>query len=159
MNNVIVGISEMAVSNTADDVLTTYSLGSCLGITFYDTSLHVGGMIHCMLPLSQIDAQKALENPCMFVDTGTTKLLKEMFALGCRKSSLVVKIAGASAVLDSKGLFKIGERNYTIFRKILWKNSMLIHAEDVGGNISRTVRLEIATGRVTIKSGGVEKEL
>jgi chemotaxis protein CheD len=159
MNNVIVGISEMAVSSNVDDVLTTYSLGSCLGITIYDPTLHVGGMIHCMLPLSQIDAQKALENPCMFVDTGTVKLLKEMFALGCRKSNMVVKIAGGSAVLDSKGLFKIGERNYTIFRKILWKNSMLIQAEDVGGNVSRTVRLEIATGRVVVKSGGMEREL
>ena len=159
MNNVIVGISEMAVSANADDMLTTYSLGSCLGVTIYDTTLHIGGMIHCMLPLSQIDAQKAAENPCMFVDTGAVKLLKEMFAMGCRKSNMVVKIAGASAVLDTKGLFKIGERNYTVFRKILWKNSMLIHAEDVGGNISRTVRMEIATGRVVIKSGGLEKEL
>ncbi|MFH0878950.1 MAG: chemotaxis protein CheD [Lentisphaerota bacterium] len=159
MNNVIVGISEMAVSDKADDVLITYSLGSCLGIVFYDPMVRVGGMIHCMLPLSQIDANKAQESPCMFVDTGVVLLLKEMFARGCKKSSLIVKVAGGSAVLDSKGLFKIGERNYTVFRKILWKNSMLISGEDVGGNASRTIRLEIGTGRLVMKSGGEEKEL
>ena len=159
MNNVIVGISEMAVSDRADDVLITYSLGSCLGVTFYDPIQRVGGMIHCMLPLSQIDLAKAKETPCMFVDTGVVKLLQEMFNHGCKKSSMIVRVAGASAVLDSKGLFKIGERNYTVFRKILWKNSMLIKADDVGGNISRTIRLEIGTGRFIIKSGGEEREL
>ena len=159
MNNVIVGISEMAVSDRADDVLITYSLGSCLGVTFYDPIQRVGGMIHCMLPLSQIDLTKAKETPCMFVDTGVVKLLQEMFNHGCKKSSMIVRVAGGSAVLDSKGLFKIGERNFTVFRKILWKNSMLIKAEDVGGNISRTIRLEISTGRFIVKSGGEEKEL
>ncbi len=159
MNNVIVGISEMAVSDNPEDVLITYSLGSCLGVTFYDTQRRIGGMMHCMLPLSQIDQQKAKENPCMFVDTGTPLLLTTLFNQGCRKNDLITRIAGASAVLDSKGLFRIGERNYAVFRKILWKNSLLIKGEDVGGNISRTIRLEIATGRFIIKSCGAEREL
>lgn len=159
MSNLIVGIAEMAISDQPDDTIITYSLGSCLGVVFFDPAVHVGGMIHCMLPLSQIDAEKAATSPCMFVDTGITLILNELFRRGCRKSSLIVKAAGASAVLDSKGLFKIGERNITVFRKILWKNSMLIASQDVGGSISRTMKLEMATGRCTIKSGGVEKEL
>jgi len=159
MNNIIVGISEMAVSSNPDDVLVTYSLGSCLGVTVYDPPLRIGGLIHWMLPLSQIDIQKAATTPCMFVDTGTTKLLTDIFARGCRKNNLIVRIAGASSVLDSKGLFKIGERNYTVFRTILWKNSMLIAAEDIGGTASRTVRLEIGTGRCVVKAGGMENDL
>jgi chemotaxis receptor (MCP) glutamine deamidase CheD len=35
----------------------------------------------------------------------------------------------------------------------------LIAAEDIGGTASRTVRLEIGTGRCVVKSGGMEKEL
>ena len=159
MNNVIVGIAEMAISDNPEDVLITYSLGSCLGVTIYDPTLQIGGLMHCMLPLSQIDQAKAQQQPFMFVDTGTVKLLQAMYDRGCRKNNLKVKIAGASAVLDSKGLFKIGERNYTVFLKILWKNSILIDGEDVGGTISRTIRLDIATGRFVIKSGGEEREL
>jgi len=45
-------------------------------------------------------------------------------------------------------------------RKILWKNNILIKAEDIGGQVSRTVRLDLATGKVWLKySGEVEKEL
>jgi chemotaxis protein CheD len=159
MNNVIVGISEMAVSNHEDELLVTYSLGSCLGVTFYDPVLKVGGMIHCMLPLSSIDAEKARHSPCMFVDTGVPKLLTEMFQLGCQKRHIITRLAGAANVLDSKQLFRIGERNYAVCRKILWKNSLLISSEDVGGQISRTIRLEIGAGRLTVKSGDRELEL
>ena len=159
MSNVIIGISEMAISNQPDDVLVTYSLGSCLGGVFYDPVMRVGGMIHCMLPLSSIDAEKARASPCMFVDTGVPKLLAELFALGCQKRNVITRLAGAANVLDEKRLFRIGERNYAVCRKILWKNSMLIAAEDVGGQISRTIRLNIGTGEMTIKSSDREYAL
>ena len=159
MAQITVGISEMAVSGSPDDLIVTYSLGSCLGVTFFDPVARIGGMIHCMLPLSSVDAQKAASSPCMFIDTGVPKLLNTMFEKGCRKNNIVTKIAGASSVLDNKGLFRIGERNYAVFRKILWKNGMLIASEDIGGQISRTLRLEIGTGRVTVKSSGQEVEL
>lgn len=159
MAQITVGISDMAIAESPDDLIVTYSLGSCLGVTFYDTVARIGGMIHCMLPLSSVDANKAAECPCMFIDTGVPRLLNAMFVKGCRKNQIVTKIAGASSVLDNKGLFRIGERNYAIFRKILWKNGMLITSEDIGGQISRTLRLEIGTGRVTVKSNGQEVEL
>jgi chemotaxis protein CheD len=149
----------MVVSTNPDDILVTYSLGSCLGITVWDPTIQVGGMIHCMLPLSKVDEQKAKEKPCMFVDTGVTLMLTKLFELGVRKSSAIVKVAGGSRLLDKNDLFRIGERNYTMFRKILWKNGMMIAAEDVGGAETRTVRLDIGTGRVTVKSNGREVEL
>lgn len=159
MANVIIGIAEMAVSNHVDDVLVTYSLGSCLGVAIYDPLLKLGGMIHCMLPLSKVDPEKAAERPAMFVDTGLPKLLTELFQRGMQRNRAVIKVAGAANVLDHQDLFKIGERNYTVLRKILWKNSMLIAGEDVGGHVSRTVRLEIATGRFVVRSSGKEVEL
>jgi chemotaxis protein CheD len=159
MGNVTIGISEMAVSSQPDDLLVTYSLGSCLGAVFYDPVLKIGGMIHCMLPLSSIDLEKARVSPCMFVDTGVPKLLTEMFALGCQKRNIITRLAGAANVLDDKRLFRIGERNYAVCRKILWKNSMLIAAEDVGGHISRTIRLNIGTGEMSLKSSDREYTL
>jgi len=62
--------------------------------------------------------------------------------------------------LDEQGFFNIGKRNYAAMRKIFWRNNVLIKAEDVGGMINRTVRLEMATGRVWMKTSGEgEREL
>ena len=73
---------------------------------------------------------------------------------------MVVRLAGGAQVLDSQGVFQIGKRNYLAARKILWKAGMLISAEAVGGEVSRTTRLDLATGRMWIReAGGVEKEL
>jgi chemotaxis protein CheD len=46
-----------------------------------------------------------------------------------------------------------------MLRKLLWKNSILIASEDVGGSISRTLKLDVGTGRVTIKNRNGEVEL
>lgn len=159
MNQIIVDIAAMEVSANPEDTLVTYSLGSCLGIVVYDPIVRVGGMMHCMLPLSSVDAQKAKDKPSMFVDTGMTVLLTRLFEMGVTKKNAVVKVAGGSCVLDKQGLFRIGERNYTIFRKIMWKNGLMIKSEHVGGEVTRTIRLNIGTGLLTIKIDGQEYEL
>jgi len=157
--NHIVGISEIKVTDQEDDVVLTYSLGSCLGITIYDPVARVGGMVHCMLPLSKIDQVKARKKPGMFVDTGIPALFEAAYRLGATKERIILKAAGASRILDEKGTFKIGDRNYATLRKILWKNNILIASEDVGGAVSRTMYLEMDTGRVIIKSQGNNTEL
>ena len=70
-----------------------------------------------------------------------------------------MKVTGGSSLYDDKGIFNIGQRNYTVLRKLFWKNSVIITSEDVGGSRSRTARLYVATGRVTIASQGQEVEL
>jgi len=154
-----VGISEMRVSNDVEDVIITYSLGSCIGLTLYDPVFHVGGMVHCMLPFSKADEEKSQQNPCMFVDSGVAALLRSLFDLGAQRKNLIAKIAGGSKLLDEKEVFKIGERNYTMVRKVLWKNDILIQGEEVGGCIARTMSLYIAEGRTVIKSGAEERDL
>lgn len=154
-----VGISEMAVRAGGEEVLVTYSLGSCVGLSVFDPQARVGGLIHCMLPLSKIDPVKAAASPAMFVDTGVPALLQAVFELGAERKRLVIKVAGASSLLDERGLFKIGERNYTVLRKLLWKNDILIAAEDVGGTAARSMYLHLASGRTVIRSLGEERDL
>ncbi|MDZ4859030.1 MAG: chemotaxis protein CheD [Candidatus Hydrogenedentes bacterium] len=154
-----VGISEMRVSRSAEDTLVTYSLGSCIGVALFDPDAGVGGLIHCMLPLSRLDPDKAKQNPHMFTDTGIPSLIQAVLDRGGTRKRLVAKVAGAASPLNDNGMFKIGERNYTVLRKVLWKNEILIAAEDVGGTIARTMVLTIANGRTTIRTGGKEREL
>ena len=49
----IIGISEMQISDSPEDHLITYSLGSCIGLTLYDKELKIGGLLHSMLPLGR----------------------------------------------------------------------------------------------------------
>ena len=149
----------MKVSNNPDEVLITYSLGSCLGVIIYDPVVRVAGMLHSMLPLSKIDPHKATVSPYMFVDTGIPLLFRQAYSLGADKNNIIVKAVGCSSLLDEKGFFKIGERNFTVLRKLLWKNNILIEKQDIGGSMSRTVSIIVGNGDVKIKSAGKEYQL
>jgi chemotaxis protein CheD len=159
VSQITVEISDLKVSASPDDLLITYALGSCIAVIVHDPVKKVGGMIHYMLPLSEIAPEKAVEKPAMFADTGIPELFRTMYGMGCDKKTLVVKVAGGGSLYDDKGLFSIGKRNYTILRKMLWKAGVIIQAEDVGGAKSRTARLWVGDGRCTIASQGAEVEL
>jgi chemotaxis protein CheD len=154
----VVQVGDMKVG-VSGDVVVTHALGSCLGLMVHDPVAQVGGLLHAMLPLSKINPQKAEANPFMFVDLGVVRLFKEVYSLGGKKSRLVVKAAGCGSPIGNNEMFKIGERNYTVLKKLLWKNSILLDSEDVGGTVSRTVHFYVSTGKTVIKSGQQEYEL
>jgi chemotaxis protein CheD len=150
----VVGVADMVVSEHPEEVLVTYSLGSCIGVAIYDPVVKVGGLLHYMLPDSTMDPEKARRMPAMFADSGIPSLFKQSYRLGAAKANLIVKVFGGAQILDENGVFNIGKRNYLALRKIFWKNNVMIAVEDVGGNVNRTVRLEIGTGRVSLKVSG-----
>jgi chemotaxis protein CheD len=157
----IVGVADMRITTEKDDIIVTHALGSCLGITVYDPVACVGGMLHVMLPQSTIDQNKAAQNPCMFVDTGVPKLFIDCYKLGASKPRLVVKAAGGACVSGAPDhdFFHIGQRNFTMLRKLLWKNGVLLESHEVGGNESRTLSLDMGSGEVIIKSNGEVRSL
>lgn len=160
MKTLVVEMGGMRVSDDHEVTLATYALGSCIGLMLYDPVRKAAGMLHYMLPLaSAASPDKAREQPTMFGETGIPLLFSSMYGLGCRKENIIVTVAGGSQVHDEDGVFNIGKRNYTVLRKMFWKNNVLIANEDVGGNISRTLYLDVATGHVTLRSGMEERLL
>ncbi|MGO9017840.1 MAG: chemotaxis protein CheD [Syntrophobacteraceae bacterium] len=156
----VIGVADMVVSDSPEDLLITYSLGSCIAVIIFDPLASVGGMLHYMLPESSLDPEKAKKNPSMFADTGITRLFKNSYQMGAKKENIVVKSVGGAQMLDPNGIFNIGKRNCLAMRKIFWKNNVAIAAEHVGGEINRTVRLEMDSGRVIVKVGtGAEIEI
>ena len=156
---IVVDISDVKVSNSPDAVLTTYSLGSCIGVALFDPVAHIGGLLHYQLPDSSIDLPKAEKYPCMFADTGMAMMVKKLLAMGAGKKRMQIKIAGGATMNTGPKGFDIGKRNYLAIRKILWKNGMFIDAEDIGGNSPRNMYLNIGCGSVTVRSVGLEKAL
>ncbi len=159
MSLITVDISDLQVSTDPTATIVTYALGSCIAVLVHDPVRVAGGMIHYMLPLSETAPEKARVKPAMFADTGIPLLFQTMYALGCDKRNLVVKVTGGGALYDDNGLFSIGKRNYTILRKMFWKAGVIIRSEDVGGAKSRTARLHVGSGRCTVASQGQEVEL
>jgi len=154
----IVVVADMKVGEKGD-TLVTHALGSCLGLMVYDPIEQIGGLLHAMLPLSKINRDKAEANPFMFVDTGVPELFRTLYAMGGKKNRLVVKAAGCASPLGKNEMFKIGERNFTVLKKLLWKNNVLLENDAVGGTISRTIYFKLATGSVIVSSKGKETAL
>lgn len=149
---VIANIAGMAVSEKKEDTIVTYSLGSCLGLALYDKVNKVGGMLHAMLPDHLIVPNDI--NRCKFVDTGIAVLLNHLEKCGAVLSNLKADIAGCSHIMDSAGIFRIGERNLEMTKTLLQKFSIPIRSENVGGTRSRTIYLDIATGTFVIDMMG-----
>lgn len=154
---VVIDISDAKVSSNPADVLVTYSLGSCIGVCLYDASVQVGGMLHYQLPSSKMDEQRARSKPLMFADTGMDLLLNKLLAMGANKKRMSVKIAGGAAMATGPQGFDIGKRNYLAIRKVLWSNGMFIDAEDVGGDVARSLYMNMGDGAVTVRSSGLER--
>lgn len=151
MSLVVVGIADCQVSSEPAAVLVTYALGSCIALLVHDPVAKVAGMLHYMLPESSLDPAKAEKNPYMFADTGIPRLFHAIYRLGGEKRRLVVTAVGGAQVMDREGTFNIGKRNHLAMRKILWKSGVLLQNEDVGGAVSRTVRLEARTGKIMLR--------
>lgn len=156
---VVVGVGDYKTSANHPEVLVTYSLGSCLGVSAYDPQAKVGGVLHFMLPDSRINPEKAIAQPAMFADTGLTAFLNELFAQGATRKTLQVKLAGGSKVLKDGEFFDIGRRNLLVAKKMLWKNNLPVLAEETGGEVSRTLRLRMEDGKTLVKDAQGEREL
>ncbi len=154
-----IGIAESLIVRNEDIVLAAPNLGSCLGIAVYDPVTKMAGMIHCLLPLSKSDPEKAKNKPTMYVDTGVAYLLDRFLQNGSTKKNLQISVAGGAEINDNAHVFQIGKKNITVCRKILWKNDLLIRAQDTGGDSARTISLHTNSGEVWLRSKGVERRL
>jgi len=159
LDQIIVGMADCRVSKTAGQVLSAYALGSCIGLSVYDPRAMVGGLLHYMLPDSAIDAGRSCIRPFMFADTGIPKLLDEVCGQGALRRRLVAHAVGGAQMINDSMTFDIGKRNCLALRKVLWKFGVLLAGEVLGGGSSRTMRLEIGSGRVWLLEQGAEKEL
>lgn len=160
VNTIGIGLGEKAISQNPEDVLVAYGLGSCVGVGIYDPRSKLCGLLHAVLPerMNGSDPGSA-----KFVDSGIPALVDEMVRAGAIRSSMIIRIAGGANMLVTASLsktFDIGTRNVASARLTLERLSFRLAAEDVGGNIGRTVRLYIKEGRMTVRViGGQERDL
>ncbi len=149
---VVIGVGDVAVSNNAQVTLSTYALGSCVGVVVYDPGARAGGLLHLMLPESQISPEKAQAQPAMFADTGLPLLFRSMVGLRAERSRLRLFVAGGASVLTGPDSFKIGERNVRATMDYLARQGLAVRRSDVGGTVNRTLHLEVGSGTLALKT-------
>ena len=155
MNVIYVGVGEYAISGTPGEIVKTLALGSCVAVVILDANNKSVGLLHIALPESSINKKRAEEKPGMFADTGIPILLEEMQRLGYgEKSELIIKLAGGASIMDPNKTFNIGKRNVLAIRNVLSRFGLDTIAEDIGGNISRSVSIDLNMGKVIVSSPG-----
>jgi chemotaxis protein CheD len=147
-----VGIGEFAVSNNADETLTTVALGSCVAVCLWEPHAGVAGLLHFLLPDSSLNLARAQKEPAVFADTGIAQLFHAAYALGAQKSRCQIRLVGGAEIGGHKsaateGVFNVGRRNVIAARGILWRNGVLVEGEDIGGTVPRTLTIK-TDGRV-----------
>lgn len=144
------GIGDYGVTNAPGDRLVTYALGSCVALLLYDPATGTVGMAHIALPEPNSSATSR-PAPGYYASDAVPALLAEVVRLsGSSRPHLIAKLVGGASVINGMNSFDIGKRNVLAVRKLLWREGIAPRAEDIGGELSRTVRVDVASPFVTI---------
>lgn len=154
MEQIVVGMADCRVGGALGQTLATFALGSCIALALHDPVAGVGGLLHFMLPDSSIDPERGRQNPCMFADTAVPALLGAIAELGGAKRRLVAHAAGGARMISGDRVFDIGRRNWDALRREMDSAGIALRQAEVGGSVSRNLRLEIGTGRIWLWEGG-----
>jgi chemotaxis protein CheD len=157
----MVRMAELVASQDAGDVLTALGLGSCVGVALLDGSGAVAALAHVVLPDSQNAAEGPAAKPAKFADTAVPALVEEMLRNGARRSGLyAVLVGGAQMFSLGAASMDIGRRNDAGVRQALEATGVPVRTAITGGNVGRTLRVYVGTGRVTCKeAGGTETDV
>lgn len=153
-----VGVGEAHVSSAMTGSIVTHALGSCLAVTIYDPELRIGGMLHAMLP-GPPQPNEPNGRPEVYLTSGLPRLQRTFESLGGSLARAIVCAAGSAVLLSDAAGFRIGARNWAMLRKLCFTQGLRIAAQDVGGNLTRNLTLDLATGEVTVSSGGTRKSI
>ena len=155
----VVSVGDLTVTTQRNGTLSTFALGTCLGVIIYDVVKKFAGLAHIMLPDSSLSPEKAIIRPGMFADSAIPKLVYDLEANGSEKNDLSVLIAGGASTLAQSDFFKIGERNINTARKIFKDFGISVKIQETGGINNRTLHFNIERGVVFIKTPGGDKTL
>jgi chemotaxis protein CheD len=150
-SELVVRMSEIAVSAVPGDELVSVGLGSCIGLALVCRRRGACGLAHVMLPDS---GGRAADRPAKYGDQAVPELLARLELLGVSRRSLdAVVVGGAQMFADANGM-AIGARNEAAVRAALEHVRVPVVASATGGSTGRTVRVHVATGTVTVREAG-----
>jgi chemotaxis protein CheD len=145
-------MGEIAVTGRGGEELVALGLGSCIGLALIDRVAGVAGLAHVVLPASRQDGR----DPGKFADTAVPELIARMRGAGSTGRKLEAVMAGGARMFDLGSELDIGARNAVAVSAALQSARIPVMAAATGGNRGRTVKVEPAEGRVTVREAGGE---
>ncbi len=132
-------IGETVVSKPPGEIVC-YGLGSCLGLFLYDKFRKVGAGAHIWLPGNGKECES---------DEMLEVILKGMLDQGCFQETIRARLVGGAKIMNLPS-GRIGQRNIEYVKKELRKRGIIICGEDTGGAHSRTARMDIESGTLSV---------
>lgn len=149
-NTIEVRMGDMQIAS-APSRLVTRALGSCLGITLYNSARKLGAMAHPMLP--DIDKARMKANPHRYVNSVIRKMLEDLEKLGIPKNNLTAKLFGGAhmfSFITADSILNVGEKNIAMAKAVFEESAVKITAQEIGGTFGRTIELNLENGKVLV---------
>lgn len=137
---------------TAEPMLVSTILGSCVAVALTDPKTKISGLCHYLL--SRLgDAAGPIAR---YGDQAIPILVDEMVGLGANPRSIIAKIYGGANVLGNVSIgLEVGKKNISIARELLGSMKIPIVKEDIGGDRGR--KLLMTTDTFDIQQTFMEK--
>lgn len=147
IHNIYLKPGEIVVSR--EPVLVSTVLGSCVAVTMFSASCHVGAICHAMLP-----DNAGRDEDLRYVDTALRHIFRKVTGYGAG-SDLVVKLFGGARVLnvvdnESSGR-TVGEQNVARALEVLDSLGLSVASADTGGLVGRRLYFCTRGGDVYIR--------
>ncbi len=153
----MVRMGELAISDTPGEVLVSLGLGSCIGLAVVDKRAGVAGLAHIVLPATAGAPKPEAMNK--FADHAVPALMDGMVERGASRVFMQAALVGGASMFAAAGL-EVGQRNAVAVRELVAGRRVPVVAEAVGGSRGRTVKVDVASGTVSVReAGGVEAVL
>lgn len=127
-------------------------LGSCISICVWHKELRIGGMCHCLLPNKPMNKNREID--VRYADEAIKLIMDKINSCNTSPDDYHVKIFGGSSMFNNKdgsSSFNVGEQNIKAAVDLMKKNGFKIHAQNVGGEMSRKIIFDLWSGEVWLK--------
>jgi chemotaxis protein CheD len=153
----MVRMGELAISDTAGDVLVSLGLGSCIALALVDRRAGVAGLAHIVLPAAAGAVEPDTRHK--FADHAVPALVDGMVERGASRVFMQASLVGGASMFAAVGQ-DVGRRNAVAVRDLIAHRRVPVIAEAVGGSRGRTVRVDVTSGTVSVReAGGAEAVL
>lgn len=148
MKEIIARPGEVIVEQ-GDCIITSYALGSSLGICLYDATHQIGGYVHSILPNSPITSRDS-----KYVDDAIHMLYEAMQTWHIGNEHLSAKIVGGAKLFQfpKDETADIGKANIQVAREVLKVLKIPIAHEDIGDQYGRSIHFHLETGLVYVET-------
>jgi len=121
-----------------DDVVIVTVLGSCVAACIRDRRTGCGGMNHFMLPGTG-DGSVPVSYAARYGVHAMEVIINALIRNGSRREDLEAKVFGGAAVLAGMDSQPVGRRNAEFVLKYLYRERILVAAQDLLGERPRKV--------------------